>query len=194
MEYKELAKLDCKTRDAYTELVALNKEYNDLLISLRNGSKQAIEPVVSEEEKKIIKRRNILRIGYWVVILGDILVYSFLGIPRGIYLTILISDIVIYQVGSIVFALKVTKVRENSGNVQPSANNNKDELFEKLCKARELYHSLRTQRDEAFIGVDDEDYQKYLEHVDQAIELSENADTVENNQETTKTLSLEIKD
>lgn len=190
MEYKELAKLDHDIKDAHTRLISLNNQYNELLTNIYNGATKIPVPVVSEGEKKLRKKRNVLRGAYWVTFLGALLAKSFIGLPELVYSIIVVSDIVGYFFGSLYFAIAMDKEKSKKEKETPKVESDKDKLYEEVCKAREIYHSLRKQREEVYVP-DDKDYQEYLEHVNTLI-TSSDVDTLEESQENVKTLSLEV--
>lgn len=187
MEYKELAKLDKEINEAHERLVSLNNEYNDLLTNIYNSknNRQTPEVFVSERERKLNKIQRRIRFIYWIIFVGNLLVDAFLKIPSGIYSSILFADIIFYFVGSVTCGVKIAKEKvKNEGTSTNKDNKNayKDELYEKLCQAREVYHSLRNKRDEVVI----ED----LDNVDELTKEENKEATVDDEQVEVKTLSL----
>lgn len=192
MESKELALLDKEVEEARCKLVELNNEYNTLLTNIHCGGTNVKKPVVSKREARLVKASKILRKLYWISFAGLVFAYCGLGLPKNIYIAAIFADIVVYQVTSIVLAVKTAKERRKNGG-EPTNNNtnsNKDELFARVCEARELYHTLRKKREEALINVNENDYQEYLDYVEKIQNPNEVHQEVVNTQEG-KVLSLE---
>lgn len=190
MSYNELAKLDKKIIEAHANLVSLNSEYNDLLTAIYQDKNKVSTVFASERERKLVSKRQKLAVVYWVVFIADMLANSFFGLPSNIYGGIFVTNAIIYIVGSAIYGSKIRKEIARNKVKSCDQNVNKDELYEKLCQARELYHSLRKKREEVFIEEDDLEYQKYLKQVDIMIANNESNKEVLEEKEESQTLKL----
>lgn len=182
MGYEELANLDKEISEAHERLVSLNNEYNELLTKLfndQNNKNQAPREFVSEKERKYNKIAKNMRFFYWLIFILAMVASSFFGLPSGVFTYILFGNIIIYLLSSIVLSFKIAKERsKNEVNATNSPNVSKEELYEKLCQARELYHSLRKKRDDVVILDKDYDYHESLEQIDTILEEKEEEKTL----------------
>lgn len=161
MEYKEIAKLDNEIKVAHDRLVELNNQYNELLTRRYNEKNNKVESVMSEKEKKLRKKDGNVKLRYWIIFLAAMLANNFINIPTLIYSGILVANVVIYFASSIRIALKIEKVKKEEMGPKSQDDIDKDELYEEVNKAREIYHNLRKKRDDEVVLVDDLDYQEY---------------------------------
>lgn len=187
MEYKELAKLDKEILEAHDRLVNLNNQYNELLTNLYNSKMENNKPVVSKKESKMEKLLDRVRMVYWLIFLGTLVVENFANVPSSICSIVIFGNAAVYMVVAIGLMVKIHKEEKNKPQTV-SPDSNKDELYQELNEARELYHSLRKKRDEEAVLVDDQEYQEYLDYVSNL----EEQDDVELCNQHTLTLGKEV--
>lgn len=142
MTDEEIAILDENVQEAYSKLVELNKKYNDLLISIHDEDKGAKKEQTPEIKSSV---RRIIQCLYWIIYFGSTIAYLYKFLPINFYLAIASTNIIFYRALSRVLP---DRQKNKSPNNSKKDEFDRDELYSELTEARELYQTLRKQRDE----------------------------------------------